>query len=83
MSELKLRRRLLLSTAAAAIGLAVPLHAQADDFVVNMPVFTTNGGNVIDGNDVITVTGTGSITPPSGLLASMPMAITIRSSIME
>ena len=65
MPELKLRRRLLLSTAAAAIGLAMPLQTQADDFVVDMPVFATNGGNVIDGNDVITVTGTGSITPPT------------------
>lgn len=40
-------------------GLAAP--ALADDFVVNTPVATTNGGNSVNGNDSLTITSTGSI----------------------
>ncbi len=40
-------------------GLAAP--ALADDFVVNTPVATTNGGNNVNGNDSLTITSTGSI----------------------
>lgn len=40
--------------------------AVADDFVVDTATTTTNGGNTIDGNDTLTITKDGSITPPSG-----------------
>lgn len=43
-----------------AIG-ALPASAQ-DSFVLDVPVFTTNGGNTLDGDDRITVTETGSVT---------------------
>lgn len=52
-----LRNRLLLS--AAIVASALP--ALADDFVISTPQVVTNGGNVVNGNDSITVTGTGSV----------------------
>ncbi len=50
----------------AAIAIAVSLSnigpAAADDFVIDGNTTETNGGNVIDGDDTLTVTETGSIT---------------------
>ncbi len=57
----RLRRRLLLS---AALTIATP--AWADDSYINSPFAVTNGGGTIDGNDSLTITSTGSITPPAG-----------------
>lgn len=37
-------------------------QAFADDFVINIDVFETNGGNTLEGNDSITVTTEGSVT---------------------
>jgi hypothetical protein len=54
----------ILST-AAAIFLSGASDSLAATFVINIPTFLTNGGNVVDGNDTITVTGTGSISPPA------------------
>ncbi len=45
--------------AAVTLG-AAPV--MADDFIISTPVTTQNGGNTLDGDDSITVTGTGSVT---------------------
>jgi hypothetical protein len=61
-----LRSRLLLSVALVAVVPAMAGSALAGDFVISTPVFTTNGGFTIDGDDSLTITNTGSITPPLG-----------------
>jgi outer membrane autotransporter protein len=66
MANTNLRARLFLSCAVATLSIAAPLRAAADDFTINTPVVTTNGGFVVDGNDTITIIDSGSITPPAG-----------------
>ncbi len=51
---------LYIASLFAAIGVAMP--ALADDFVIDTPVTTTNGGHPIDGNASLTITETGSIS---------------------
>lgn len=66
MDNKRFPRRLLVSIALTALGLAAAYPVVADDFTIDTPVFVTNGGNTLDGDDTLTVTGTGSINPPSG-----------------
>jgi len=44
----------------------IAAHTLADDFVIDTPVSTTNGGNTIDGDDSLTVATSGSIDLPFG-----------------
>ncbi len=46
-------------TGAQVLGIS---PTSADEFVIDTPVTVQNGGNVIDGNDTLTVTPDGSIT---------------------
>lgn len=72
MKSCGLRRRALATSALTpafllAITLATPFSAPsgaalAAEFIISTPVTSTNGGFVIDGDDRITVTGTGAIT---------------------
>ncbi len=72
MKSCGLRRRALATSALTpafllAISLATPFSAPsgaalAAEFIISTPVTSTNGGFVIDGDDRITVTGTGAIT---------------------
>ncbi len=58
----KLHRKLLAGCATAALVVSVPAIAVADDFVIDTPVNVTNGGFLIDGDDTLTITPTGSIS---------------------
>lgn len=52
------RRQLGLALCVMCVGWG----AQADDFVFDTPgVIVTNDGNIVDGDDTLTVTGAGSI----------------------
>lgn len=52
---------LLLACSASVL----PFAAYADDYIIDTAVIITNGGAVLDGDDTITVSGAGSVTPPS------------------
>lgn len=60
------KRVLYISCAAIALIAARGGWVLADDFVVDAPSNQTNAGNVLVNGDSITITETGSITPPSG-----------------
>ncbi|MCP4129007.1 MAG: autotransporter domain-containing protein [Gammaproteobacteria bacterium] len=49
--------------------LALSQGVMATDFTINTDVTTTNGGNTLDGNDSLTITGSGSIKPAGGVPA--------------
>lgn len=66
MGNKRFPRRLLVSTALTALGLAAAYPVVADDFIIDTPVFVTNGGFPFNNNDTFTVTSTGSITPAAG-----------------
>ncbi|MGI9365174.1 MAG: hypothetical protein ACR2O8_08325 [Rhizobiaceae bacterium] len=55
-------RKLLISTSMIALVIAMPHSAGADEIVVDSPTDVTV---VLDGDDRVTVTPNGSITPPS------------------
>ena len=57
MPRVPLSHALLLGCSCLAAS-----HALADDFTISTPVTVQNGGNVIDGNDMLTITPTGGIT---------------------
>ena len=58
----KVKKSLLMGTVALVPMIGFMPIAQADDFVISTPETTTNGGVPIDGDDTLTITGTGSIT---------------------
>lgn len=60
------RRVLYASCAVVALMAAGGGWVLADDFVVDAPSNQTNDGNILDGDDSITITQTGSIAPPAG-----------------
>ncbi len=55
----------IILVAFAVIVLCEPVHS--DDFTIDSPTAANNGGNVLDGNDSLTITENGSITPASGV----------------
>lgn len=62
------QKSFLVGTSALVLALAItPAHVNADDFTVSAPSTTTNDGNVIDGDDSLTVTNTGSINVAGGV----------------
>ena len=78
----RLRRfkvRLVLTT-SMLLALGLPAQA-ADDFVIDTPVTTTNGGNALGNTDTLTVTSTGRIdTSNSGVdFTSNGNIVTIQS----
>ena len=58
----KMYSRLLAGCGIAALAVSVPAIAMADDFTIDTPVNVTNGGFLINGDDTLTITPTGSIT---------------------
>ena len=62
------RRASLLAGLILLASLPAGFAFAQGSFVIDTPVVETNGGagNVLDGDDTITVTDTGSVTPPSG-----------------
>ncbi|MEQ8366450.1 MAG: hypothetical protein RIB61_07060 [Roseicyclus sp.] len=64
-------KKTVTALAALYLGLGLPPVALADDFTISGAADTTNDGEVLDGDDTITVTETGSVTTALNLQAGL------------
>ncbi len=64
-------KKTVTALAALYLGLGLPPVALAEDFTISGAAVTTNDGEVLDGDDTITVTETGSVTTAPNLQAGL------------
>src|SRR6056297_3144230 len=64
-------KKTVTALAALYLGLGLPSVALAEDFTISGAAVTTNDGEVLDGDDTITVTETGSVTTAPNLQAGL------------